>query len=201
MEALKNFINYTLLMPLINWAFPQYVRPKYNYLKPHEIFFNYFIPQKILRINGGVPWPVHFTSKVTGYHNIKKGVMCDPGDNPNIYIQAINGIIIGNNVGFGAGTAIISANHNHNEHSLHDYTPPIEIGNNVFVGANSVILPGVKIGNNVVIGAGSVVCKDIPSDCIAVGNPCKPIKTKEKYIEKYDAVEMNRPLPKDFSWE
>lgn len=57
-----------------------------------------------------------------------------------------------------------------------EYAKPIEIGNNVWIGGNVTILPGVKIGDDSVIGAGSVVTKDIPSDVIAVGNPCKPIK-------------------------
>lgn len=54
---------------------------------------------------------------------------------------------------------------------------PITIGNNVWIGAQSIILPGVTIGDNSVIGAGSVVTKDIPANAIAVGNPCKVIKT------------------------
>ena len=53
---------------------------------------------------------------------------------------------------------------------------PVKIGNNVQIGANAVILPGITIGNNVVIGALSLVNRDIPSNVIAVGNPCKIIK-------------------------
>jgi len=52
---------------------------------------------------------------------------------------------------------------------------PVKIGNNVFIGANSVILKGVKIGNNVIIGASTVVNKDVPSNSIAVGNPARVI--------------------------
>lgn len=55
-------------------------------------------------------------------------------------------------------------------------TSPVVIGDNVWIGGNSIILPGVTIGNNVTIGAGSVVTKDIPDDTLAVGNPCKVIK-------------------------
>lgn len=50
------------------------------------------------------------------------------------------------------------------------------IGDNVWIGGNTVICPGVHIGDNVVIGAGSVVTKDIPDSCIAAGNPCKVIR-------------------------
>ncbi len=57
-----------------------------------------------------------------------------------------------------------------------EYAKPITVGNNVWIGGNVCILPGVTIGDNVVIGAGSVVNKDIPSNVMAAGNPCKPIK-------------------------
>lgn len=58
----------------------------------------------------------------------------------------------------------------------------VEIGNNVFIGANSVILPGVKIGDNVIIGAGSVVTKDIPDNSLVVGNPARIVRSYEQYI-------------------
>lgn len=57
-----------------------------------------------------------------------------------------------------------------------EYAHPITVGNNVWIGAGVSVLPGVKIGDNCVIGAGSVVTHDIPSDTVAVGNPCKVIK-------------------------
>ncbi|MDR1026354.1 MAG: sugar O-acetyltransferase [Lactobacillus sp.] len=57
-----------------------------------------------------------------------------------------------------------------------EFAKPITIGDDVWIGASVIILPGITIGSNVVIGAGSVVTKDIPSNTIAVGNPCKVIK-------------------------
>lgn len=57
-----------------------------------------------------------------------------------------------------------------------EYAYPIKVGNNVWIGGNVCVMPGITIGNNVVIGAGSVVTKDIPSNSVAVGNPCKVIK-------------------------
>jgi len=60
------------------------------------------------------------------------------------------------------------------------------IGDDVFVGAGSIILPGVRIGDRVVIGAGSVVTKDIPDGSVAVGNPAKVICTYDEYMEKQE---------------
>ena len=58
------------------------------------------------------------------------------------------------------------------------------IGNDVFIGAGSIILPGVQIGNRVIIGAGSIVTKDIPDNSIAVGNPAKVIMPIDDYLDK-----------------
>ncbi len=58
-----------------------------------------------------------------------------------------------------------------------EYARPITVGNDVWIGAGVSVLPGVTIGSNCVIGAGSVVSRDIPSNSIAVGNPCRVIKT------------------------
>lgn len=55
----------------------------------------------------------------------------------------------------------------------YQYNAPVHIGKNCWIGAGAIILPGITIGDNVVIGAGSVVTKDIPSNVVAVGNPCK----------------------------
>lgn len=55
-------------------------------------------------------------------------------------------------------------------------TAPVTIGDNVWIGGGAVIMPGVTIGDNVVIGAGSVVTKDIPSDTVAFGNPCRIVR-------------------------
>lgn len=66
---------------------------------------------------------------------------------------------------------------------------PITVGNNVWIGANVTVLAGVTIGDNVVIGAGSVVTKDIPSDVIAVGVPCKVLrKITEDDKNRYPSV-------------
>ena len=58
-----------------------------------------------------------------------------------------------------------------------EWAEPVTIGDNVWIGGSVTILPGVTIGNNVTIGAGSVVTRDIPDNVVAVGNPCKVIKS------------------------
>lgn len=65
-----------------------------------------------------------------------------------------------------------------------EITKPIVVGNNVYIGNNAMILPGVAIGNNVVIGAGSIVTKDIPNDTVVAGVPAKRIESTEEYLEK-----------------
>jgi acetyltransferase-like isoleucine patch superfamily enzyme len=65
-----------------------------------------------------------------------------------------------------------------------EITKPIYIGNNVYIGINSIILPGVSIGDNVIIGAGSIVTKNLESNMVFAGNPAKFIKTSEDYFEK-----------------
>ena len=60
----------------------------------------------------------------------------------------------------------------------------VTIGNNVFIGAESVVLPGVTIGSNVVIGANSTVTRDIPENSVAVGSPARVISTLDAYLEK-----------------
>lgn len=69
----------------------------------------------------------------------------------------------------------------------------ITIGNNVFVGVGSTILPNVSIGNNVIIGAGSVVSKNIPDGVVAVGSPIRIIGTYDAYMDKYRNLIEKRP--------
>ena len=65
------------------------------------------------------------------------------------------------------------------------FSIPVRIGNNVWIGAGAIILPGVTIGDNTVIGAGSVVTHDIPADCVAVGSPCRVIREIGERDMKY----------------
>jgi acetyltransferase-like isoleucine patch superfamily enzyme len=143
-----------------------------------------FVPQKIFRINGFVKWPVHFTSRVLYAKNISVGNRSAPGLNSNCYVQGRAGIKIGHNFRMGPGSGLISANHDLNDYDVWIQKEPIEIGDNVWLGMNAVIMPGVKIGNNVVVGSNSVVTKDIPDNSIAAGSPCKVLNEKGTYQGK-----------------
>lgn len=184
---------------IINLFYPEYYRPKYAYQRYYILFFHFLIPQKLFRLNPKVSWPVHFTSKIIDPQNIKKGILCDPGDNLNNYIQATSGIHFGSNIELGPGVSIVSSNHKKNNFKKHTKNKPIVLGNNIWIGANSVLLPEVEIGNNVIIGAGSTVSKNIPPNSIAVGNPCKVISKKENYDEDFSKIKFNKALPNKYN--
>jgi maltose O-acetyltransferase len=89
-------------------------------------------------------------------------------------------VTIGDDCFIGPNVSIYTACHSTDpveRNSRREWAEPVTIGDNVWIGGSVTILPGVTIGDNVTIGAGSVVTKDIPSNSIAVGNPCKVMKT------------------------
>lgn len=110
--------------------------------------------------------------------------------NMNCTFVDCNRIDIGNNVLIASNVQIYTATHpvelsdrltpdwdpNSGEYFCRTYALPVKIGNGCWIGGGAIILPGVTIGDGTVIGAGSVVTKDIPADCVAVGNPCKVIR-------------------------
>lgn len=67
----------------------------------------------------------------------------------------------------------------------------VEIGDNVYVGRNAMILAGAKIGSNVIIGAGSIVTREIPDNCVAVGSPCRKIYSIEEYHQKRKEAQLD----------
>lgn len=89
------------------------------------------------------------------------------------HIRFGNNVLIGPNCGFYTAIHPIDAEE---RSTFMESAKPITVGNDVWFGGNVVVLPGVTIGDNVVIGAGSVVTKNIPSNVIAVGNPCKVLR-------------------------
>ncbi len=178
-KKISNFVEkFDFCLFWLRWFYPRAKGIPLLYL----LYF--FIPQKICRINGRVPWPVHFTSRILYHKNISVGNRSAPGMNAGCYIQARNGINIGHNFRLGPGVGLISSNHDIGDYDAYTKDKPIKIGDNVWIAMNSVVMPGIKIGDNVVIGANSVVTRDVPSNVIAAGNPCSVIRNKEPYKGK-----------------
>ena len=99
--------------------------------------------------------------------------------NYNLIVLDVGKVRIGDNAQIAPNVSIYTAGHpihSDSRNSGYEYGIPVTIGDNVCIGGNTCIMPGVTIGNNVVIGGGSVVTKDIPDNMIAVGNPCKVIR-------------------------
>lgn len=97
-------------------------------------------------------------------------------------------IYVGDYTLFGPNVVVATAGHPiHPElrEKTYQYNFPVRIGRNCWIGAGAIIVPGITIGDNVVIGAGSVVTKDIPSNVVAVGNPCKVLREIGKHDLEY----------------
>ena len=117
---------------------------------------------------------------------IRAPFTCEYGKNiflgDNVYmnfdckIEDFAQVVIGNNTLFAPYVQIRTLEESKNEQQFNIESKRVLIGNSVWVGGGVTIYPGVSIGDNVTIGAGSVVKNDIPSNCVAVGNPCKVLR-------------------------
>lgn len=97
-------------------------------------------------------------------------------------------IYVGDYTLFGPNVCVATAGHPIDpelREKAYQYNMSVHIGRNCWIGAGAVIVPGVTIGDNVVIGAGSVVTKDIPSNVVAVGNPCRVLREIGEYDKEY----------------
>ena len=113
-------------------------------------------------------------------------------------------VSIGNNVFLAPRVCIYTATHPIDaeiRNTMVETAQPVRIGNDVWIGGNAIINPGITIGNNVVIGSGSVVTKDIPDGVVAVGNPCRVLRAitekdqiywKELYEDYMNDIDCNK---------
>ncbi len=127
--------------------------------------------------------PLH--SNFGGYHvHFGKNVYA----NFNLTLVDDTHIYVGDYTMFGPNVTVATAGHpicpELREKGL-QYNMPVHIGKNCWIGANAVVLPGITIGDNVVIGAGSVVTKDIPSNVVAAGNPCRVLRQVSEHDREY----------------
>lgn len=133
--------------------------------------------RKVLRQNSSVRWAIHHTSVVIHPEKIVRGKNVYPGDSPGSYIQAMNGIEIGDYTNLGPNVGLISANHDPIDNSKHVAAKPIRIGKRCWIGMNAVILPEVVLGDYTIVGANAVVTKSFPEGCMIIaGNPAQIVK-------------------------
>lgn len=160
---------------ILRW-FPafRFERETHNTQTPATI--RQWIIQNVVGINKGPYWPVHYTSRVTGWQNVVCGVETSPGLMGGCYIQGIGKIVIGDYTQIASNVGIISANHSVIDNRRH-VSESVVIGEYCWLGMNVVVLPGVHLGDFTVVGAGAVVTKSFPEGyCVIAGNPAKVIR-------------------------
>lgn len=187
LKSILIFFDDNIFRLIVKLVYPKYKRQRKGYCYNFDIIQRYFFMQKIMGFNRSVPWPVDFRSKILGAEHIIKGIMCDPGDNIGIYINAYGGLKLGNNVNIGQNTIITTTNHNIYDHRKIGNKKGVIIGNNVWIGANCCIVAGVTIGNNVTIGAGCTIREDIPSNSLVIHEK-NTISIKEKKAYEWDCA-------------
>lgn len=175
---LKMYI-YLLARKVINFLWPEYMKVG----NEHSLLlvYKHFFLQKVLHLNAHVPWPVHPTSNVFAPEKIERGTRT-PGLAISCHIDGRNGIKLGKNVWIGPRVSIISMNHDINDYEKYVIGKPIVIGDDCWLAANSVILPGVELGPHTVVAAGAVVTKSyLDGNCILAGVPAKVVKNISDY--------------------
>ncbi len=148
---------------------------------PLFLLIKIFFYQKVLGFNRSVPWPVHWTSKVSCPKKIDRGTRY-PGLSMGCHIDGRNGIKFGKNVWIGPRVSVVSMNHDPNNYHRYLEGGPVVIGDNCWLGANSVVLPQVELGQHTVVAAGSVVTKSFPEgNQILAGVPARVVKKLDAY--------------------
>lgn len=150
-----------------------------------------FLFRRLLRQNSGVSWAVHHTSTIHNADKIVRGKNVYPGDSPGVYINAVNGVTIGDYTNIGPNVGIVSSNHDFVNNEAHVKTDPIVIGKFCWMGMGAVILPSVQLADFTIVGAGAIVTKSfLEGYCVIAGNPARVIKYLNR--EECDAFAQTR---------
>jgi acetyltransferase-like isoleucine patch superfamily enzyme len=137
--------------------------------------------RKVLRHNARVPWPVHHTATIHHPQRLTKGIGTFPGDSPGVYINANNGVYIGDFTNLGPNVGIVSSNHGFTDNDAIMPARPIHIGRFCWLGMGAVVLPGIRLGDFTIVGAGTVVTKSFEAGyCVIAGNPARVIRQLSK---------------------
>lgn len=151
-----------------------------------KVILRTLLYQKMLRINGRVPWPVHPSTDIKAPEKIARGTRF-PGLSACCHIDGRNGIEFGKNVWVGPNVSIISMNHDMLDFRRFKGANPIRIGDNSWLGTRTVILPGVELGSHTVVAAGAVVTHSFPEgDQVIGGVPARIIRKLEPYHGVYE---------------
>lgn len=148
----------------------------YNHARPSDVTTKRKILNELLAEAGEEIW---MESPVNMSYGCNVHIGHHFYSNFNLVIVDDMDVYIGNYVMFGPNVTLSVTGHPIPGDSRREGTQfsiPIHIGDDVWIGSNTVVLPGVTIGNDVVIGAGSVVTKDIPDHVVAFGNPCRVVR-------------------------
>lgn len=168
---------------------------EYNHTRPSQNEEREaLLKEMFAEIGEGVYLEPPFHANWAGHHvHMGKNVYA----NFNLTLVDDGEIYIGDYTMIGPNVTIATAGHPllpELRQEAYQFNIPVHIGKNVWIGAGVIILPGVTVGDNTVIGAGSVVTKDIPSDVVAVGNPCRvlrPIGEKDRiYYYKDQKIDL-----------
>ena len=121
---------------------------------------------------------------------VSRGKMISIGKNcyinGNVTFGDVVPITIGDNTMIARNVNLLTTTHPvHPDLRKYMYSFPITIGNNVWIGAGAIVMPGITIGDNSVIGAGSIVTKDVPANVVAAGNPCRILREITDYDKEY----------------
>jgi acetyltransferase-like isoleucine patch superfamily enzyme len=151
------------------------------------LYFLNFIFHYLFRLNKS-KFILHFTSRIIAPSKVvyNKDIVTLSSFlvSGGCYFQALNGIKLGKNFLFAPGIKLISSNHDSENRNQIVENLPIIIGNDVWIGTNAIILPGVEIGNNCIIGAGAVVTRSFKGDYLIIaGNPAREIGRIKNSIE------------------